>query len=83
MTIFEKIRYKNILSIGNTAVEVNLKEFSTNVILGKNNGVGKSNGCGKCLRGSTEIDIEFSDEETKRKFLAFLSDTVTKSKDYK
>jgi DNA repair exonuclease SbcCD ATPase subunit len=59
---FTKLRYKNILSVGNAFIEIDLKSHPTTLIGGKN-------GSGKCLRGSTEIDIIFDDAETQKKFL--------------
>ena len=41
MICFQKIRWKNFLSTGNNWTEVNLTEFSTNIIVGTN-GAGKS-----------------------------------------
>ena len=38
---FQKIRWKNFLSTGNNWTEVNLTEYSTNIIVGTN-GAGKS-----------------------------------------
>ena len=41
MISFQKIRWKNFLSTGNNWTEVNLTEYSTNIIVGTN-GAGKS-----------------------------------------
>ena len=41
MICFQKIRWKNFLSTGNNWTEVNLTEYSTNIIVGTN-GAGKS-----------------------------------------
>lgn len=41
MIIFEKIKWKNFLGSGNVFSEINLKDYKTNLIRGKN-GVGKS-----------------------------------------
>ena len=41
MIIFEKIRWKNFLSSGNTFLETNLNDNSTTLIVG-HNGAGKS-----------------------------------------
>ena len=41
MILFEKIRWKNILSTGNHFTEVNLTDTSTTLIIGAN-GSGKS-----------------------------------------
>jgi predicted ATP-binding protein involved in virulence len=59
---FRKVRYKNILSVGNHFIEIPLERHNTTIISG-------SNGSGKCVRGSTEIDIIFDDPEIEKKFL--------------
>jgi len=59
---FTKIRYKNILSVGNQFIELALDSHKTSLISG-------TNGSGKCVRGSTEIDIIFDDPEVQKKFL--------------
>ena len=41
MIIFEKVRWKNFLSTGNTFSEINLTNYRTNLIVGSN-GAGKS-----------------------------------------
>ena len=41
MILFEKIRWKNILSTGNHFIEVNLADTATTLIIGAN-GSGKS-----------------------------------------
>jgi hypothetical protein len=61
---FKKIRYKNILSTGNFFNEILLNKSKTTLISG-------SNGSGKCVRGSTEIDIKFKSEETEKLFSEF------------
>lgn len=59
---FNTIRYKNILSVGNHFIELPLDQHNTTIIAG-------ANGSGKCVRGSTEIDILFDDPEVQKKFL--------------
>jgi predicted ATP-binding protein involved in virulence len=59
---FTKIRYKNILSVGNAFIEIQLDKSPTTLVTG-------TNGSGKCIRGSTEIDITFDDPEVQKKFL--------------
>jgi len=61
LIIFERVIYKNFLSTGNTPIEIHLNKSPTTCITGKN-------GCGKCLDGSTVIDIDISDEDTLQKF---------------
>ena len=41
MIIFEKIRYKNLLSVGNNFLEIDLNSHKKSLIVGKN-GNGKS-----------------------------------------
>lgn len=62
MITFKKVTYKNFLSTGENPVEVDLVEADTTLIVGKN-------GCGKCLDGSTEIEITFDDPDTREKYL--------------
>lgn len=62
---FEKIRYKNFLSYGNNFTEIDLSTTGTTCIMGKN-------GSGKCLRGSTEIEIRFKNKNVESKFKEFL-----------
>jgi hypothetical protein len=65
MIIFEKIRYVNLMSVGAQPVEIDLNSHRASLIVGKN-------GSGKCLRKTTEIEIQFSDKETERKFQEYL-----------
>jgi DNA repair exonuclease SbcCD ATPase subunit len=58
---FTKVRYKNILSVGNHFIEIQLDKSPTTLITAPN-------GQGKCLRGSTEVEITFDDPETQKKF---------------
>lgn len=62
MIIFKSIQYKNFLSSGNKMTEIHLNRVPTTLVVGEN-------GAGKCLRGSTEIDIIFDDPEVEKKFL--------------
>ena len=62
---FKKIRYKNILSTGNVFNEILLDKSKTTLISG-------SNGSGKCVRGSTEIDVSFDSASVENLFLDFL-----------
>jgi len=59
---FNTVRYKNILSVGNSFIELRLDQSNTTIISG-------TNGAGKCVRGSTEIEIMFDDPEVQKKFL--------------
>jgi predicted ATP-binding protein involved in virulence len=62
---FKTLRYKNVLSTGNVFTEIKLDQHRTTLISGQN-------GSGKCVRGSTEVDIDFADEDIKEKFEEFL-----------
>ena len=72
---FHTIRYKNILSVGNAFIEIPLDRHNTTLISG-------TNGTGKCLRGSTEIDIEFDDPEVEKKFGLNAKATVKQIADF-
>jgi len=60
--ILKKLRYQNFMSTGNYFTELDLNKSKTTLICGRN-------GSGKCIRGSTEIDIIFDDPEVQKKFL--------------
>lgn len=51
MITFNKIRYKNILAVGNDFIELDLNRNKTTMILGKN-------GSGKCVLINTPIKIK-------------------------
>jgi hypothetical protein len=65
--IFEKIKFKNFLSSGNVFTEIKLNKNKNTLIIGKN-------GFGKCLRGGTNIIIDFKDIKIKNKFKKFMED---------
>jgi Tfp pilus assembly pilus retraction ATPase PilT len=65
MLIFKKIIYKNLLAVGSSAIEVDLKKNGLTLITGQN-------GCGKCLDPSTKIDIEIKDCSIEKIFLEFM-----------
>lgn len=69
MLIFKKILWRNLLSTGSSPNSFELNSHSSTLIAGKN-------GCGKCLHPTTLIDIEFEDEETRQKFIKFLTTTI-------
>jgi predicted ATPase len=69
MIVFEKVRYKNVLSTGNQFTEILLNRSPTTLIIGEN-------GSGKCLEKTTKVDIEFIDKETEEKFKKFLSESI-------
>ena len=52
MIIFKKIRYKNLLSTGNSFTEIELDSVNKTCISG-------FNGRGKCVHHSTQIDVKF------------------------
>lgn len=53
--IFKKLRFKNILSFGNSFTEINLDTKETVLINGLN-------AAGKCLDKFTKIEIEIPEE---------------------
>lgn len=65
MLIFEKLRYKNFLSTGDVFTEIDFTKNKMNLISGKNGG-------GKCLRGNTKVDVNFTNDKVKRKFENFM-----------
>ena len=70
MLKFNTIRWKNLLSTGNYFTELRLDRSPNTLIVG-------SNGSGKCLRGNTQIDIEFANESIKELFVAFVGKSRT------
>lgn len=68
MIHFEYIKYKNILSTGDAWTEIRLDDSKSTLIVGEN-------GAGKCLRGSTEIDVEIEDDEVRKKFEEFVKNS--------
>ena len=65
MLEFQKLKYRNFLSTGNTYTEIDLGSTPTTLVVG-------NNGSGKCLRGNTEIDIRIRDAATQAKFDRFM-----------
>lgn len=61
-----KIEFKNVNSYGNNLQEINFDKKNGLYLLQGDNGEGK------CLCSDSIIDIEFTDEETKKQFLLFL-----------
>lgn len=66
MIIFKTISIKNFLSYGNVPTSWDLDKYPTTLIVGRN-------GQGKCVDKSTEIEIDFLDEDTKKIFTDFIS----------
>jgi hypothetical protein len=64
----DKIELKNFFSYGNAWQTIDLHE-GVNIVLGHDVDKERSNGAGKCVRGNTEVCIEFDDPETERLFL--------------
>lgn len=64
----DRVEIRNFLSYGN---QWTVFDFQTgiNVVLGHDKDKERSNGAGKCVRGNTEVCIEFDDPETERLFL--------------
>lgn len=67
MITFKKIKWKNLLSTGDHFTEVNLDTHRTTVLMG-------TNGAGKCLRGSTLIEIQFKTKEAEEAYKKFMND---------
>lgn len=65
MIVFKKITYRNFLSTGNAANAILLNKSHSTLVVGKN-------GEGKCLLGSTEVEINFLDDDTQKKYEEFL-----------
>lgn len=67
---FKKVKISNFLSIGKEPVIVDITN-GLNIIVGKNLDKNRSNGSGKCVRGSTSVDILIENEEILKKFKEF------------
>lgn len=67
MIKFEKIKWRNLLSTGNIFTEIQLDAHQNALIVGEN-------GAGKCVRKSTEIDIQIEDPTVYQKYLKFLAE---------
>lgn len=67
----QSVEMKNFLSYGNSPQRLDFVE-GINLIIGKNLGSGRSNGSGKCVNGSTMVEIFISDE-VKNDMLTFLN----------
>lgn len=65
---FKSVSYKNILSTGNQWTHIDLDQNKSTLVVGEN-------GVGKCLRGSTEVDIEIPDKEVLKIFEEFIKNT--------
>jgi hypothetical protein len=68
---FKKVTMKNFLSIGNSGQEF-IYNKGIHAVTGHVEPSLKRNGVGKCLRGDTEIEISFEDEETYNEFIKFI-----------
>ena len=64
---FKKISYKNLLSVGNNPVEINLDSSPTTLLFGKN-------GNGKCLFPTTKINISINNNEIEELFKEFIDE---------
>lgn len=71
--VFQYVQYQNFLSVGNDPITINLADHPTVLVSGPN-------GSGKCLRGTTKIHVEFGDDETQKKFEAFMNKFMNKRK---
>jgi hypothetical protein len=68
---FKDITVKNFMSFGNVETTLDYKT-GINLITGKIEGSNGKNGVGKCLRHSSEIIVNFEDDETKKAFENFI-----------
>jgi DNA repair exonuclease SbcCD ATPase subunit len=64
LIIFRNLRYKNILSTGNTFTELSLDKHSTTLITGNNGG-------GKCLEKTTLVNVLSEDKDVETKLKKF------------
>jgi len=63
------------MSVGAVSQSINLTQPGLTLVLGENldlGGNGNRNGVGKCLRGSTSVEVNFPDPDVERKFKEFL-----------
>ena len=58
---FHKVRFRNVLSYGNTPTEIDLNTGKLTTLIG-------NNGDGKCCDKLTVIDIEISDDTVRKLF---------------
>lgn len=68
MIQFKYVKFRNILSSGDNWTRIDLDKTSSTLIVGEN-------GAGKCLRGSTEVDVKTEDDETMKKLNDFMNNT--------
>jgi hypothetical protein len=68
---FKDITVKNFMSFGNVETTLDYRN-GLNLVTGKTEGSNSRNGAGKCLKKSTEIIVDFDDEETKKAFENFI-----------
>lgn len=72
MINFESVEAKRFLSIGEDGIKIEFKK-GLNVISGVNKDKdNRSNGTGKCVRGSTQVEVSIEDEEILKKFTEFI-----------
>jgi len=57
----ESVSIRNFLSFGNLLQEIPFRR-GVNLVLGRDQDTGRSNGSGKCVIGSTQINIFCNDE---------------------
>ena len=71
MINFKKVTVKNFLSVGNEPIGLNISD-GLSIILGENKDKNRSNGSGKCVRGSTKVDIMIDDPDVLKEFQDFI-----------
>jgi hypothetical protein len=69
---FHSISFRNFLTFGNQTQKFELKS-GLNLITGLDQSTGRSNGAGKCVIGSTMLNISIDDERVLSDFLSFLN----------
>ena len=77
MMKIKSLTVRNFLSVGNVTQSINFLNDQMTLVLGEDldsggDNSGKRNGTGKCLRGSTNVDVKFADKKTEEKFKKFL-----------
>ena len=66
MIRFKLITTRNFFAIGNQPVSFNLDTGLLSLVCGEN-------GTGKCLRGTTNLDVKFKNKEAEKAFKKFIS----------
>ena len=70
------LEFKNIGSYGNRMHRIDFADTTSELIM-----INGKNGNGKCLDPSTEIEIDFLDEKSKKAILSFINNKRKERKD--